>query len=229
MSRVFRHCFHYWVSAISQRSSSCFTLHSANYLRQNSYGTFFFSISGITNPFVISVITGVCGIVGSAAAFPFIKYFGRRPILICGAAAQSISMLTFAIVGVAAPGSKAAAQCLSAFVSLFIFSYGSTWGAVGPVVLGELSSTKLRSKTLALCYVAGWSADLLIICGIPYLISPQFANLGAKVGFIFGGIQVLVFIWSFFYLPGSYIFPVVCSAFYTFIPSALALALTLLC
>ncbi|KAK4934294.1 hypothetical protein LTR10_024394 [Elasticomyces elasticus] len=165
------------------------------------YGTYFFSISGVTNPFVISVITGLCGIVGSAAAFPLIKFFGRRPILITGAAAQGVSMLTFAIVAVAAPGSKAASQCLAAFVSLFIFSYGATWGAVGPVVLGELSSTKLRSKTLALCYIAGWSADLLIICGTPYLISADYANLGAKVGFIFGGISILVFIWCFLCLP----------------------------
>jgi hypothetical protein len=141
-------------------------------------------LSGVTNPFVISVITGICGIAGSAAAFPLIKFFGRRAILITGAAAQGISMLTFAIVGVAAPGSTAAARCLSAFVSLFIFSYGASWGAVGPVVLGELSSTRLRSKTLSLCYIAGWSSDLLIICGIPYLISVDYANLGTKVGFI---------------------------------------------
>jgi MFS transporter, SP family, sugar:H+ symporter len=130
-----------------------------------------------------------------------IKYFGRRPILIGGAAAQGISMLTFAIVGTAAPGSKAAARCLSAFVSLFIFSYGATWGAVGPVVIGELPSTKLRSKVIALCYIAGWSSDLLIICGMPYLLSPDYVNLGAKVGFIFGGISILVFLWTFFFLP----------------------------
>lgn len=111
-------------------------------------------------------------------------------------------MLTFAIVAVADPGSKAAAQCLAAFVSLFIFSYGASWGAVAPVVLGELSSTKLRSKTLSLCYIIGWSSDLLIICGTPYLINASYANLGAKVGFIFGGISILVFIWCFFFLPG---------------------------
>ena len=112
-------------------------------------------------------------------------------------------MLTFAIVAVAAPGSKAAAQCLAAFVSLFIFSYGATWGAVAPVVLGELSSTKLRSKTLSLCYIAGWTSNLLIICGTPYLIGAEFANLGAKVGFIFGGMSILIVMWCFLYIPGT--------------------------
>lgn len=110
-------------------------------------------------------------------------------------------MLIFAIVAVAAPGSVAAGKCLAAFVSLFIYSYGATWGAVSQVLLGELPSSKLRSKTVALATSAGWIIDILIICGMPYLISPAYANLGGKVGFIFGGCQILVLLWAIFFIP----------------------------
>lgn len=158
-------------------------------------------LSGVTNAFLITVITGLCGIAGSVSAFFLIYYFGRRQILIVGAASQGACMFIFAIVAVVAPGSSAASKCLCAFVSLFIFSYGATWGAVSQVLLGELPSSKLRSKTVALATCAGWLCNTLIICSIPYLLSPNFANLGAKVGFIFGSCQVVVLLWSYFFIP----------------------------
>lgn len=143
----------------------------------------------------------MCGIAGSIASFLLIKYCGRRTILIGGTAAQGTCMFTFAIVAVAAPGSEAAAKCLAAFVCLFIFSYGASWGAVSQVLLGELASSKLRSKTVALATSAGWICDILIICGMPYLISAEYVNLGGKVGFIFGGCQILILLWCVFFLP----------------------------
>ena len=69
------------------------------------------------------------------------------------------------------------------------------------VLLGELPSTNLRSKTIAIATCAGWLCDTLIICGIPYLLSPTYANLGAKVEFIFGACQVVVLLWIIFFLP----------------------------
>ncbi|KAG0646297.1 putative glucose transporter rco-3 [Hyphodiscus hymeniophilus] len=177
-------------------SFSCFLL-----ITLYRYGTYFFSITGINNPFVVTVITSVCGMAGSAAAFPLIKYFGRRPILIIGAASSAICMLTFAIVGAVAPNSQAADKCLVAFTSIFIFTYGATWGPVPQVVLGEIPSNRLRSKTIAIATTINWACTLLIICGIPYLLSDSFANLGAKVGFIFGGITVFSFFWALFFLP----------------------------
>lgn len=174
-------------------------LDQANSARR--YGTLFFQLSGVTNPFLITVITGACGIAGSLTAYFLIHWIGRRPILIAGAAIQGSSMLILAIVAVAAPASTAASKCVCAFASIFFFTYGATWGATSQVLLGELPSTKLRSKTVALATCAGWLCDTLIICAIPYLLSPTYANLGAKVGFIFGACQVLVLIWSIFFLP----------------------------
>jgi SP family sugar:H+ symporter-like MFS transporter len=138
---------------------------------------------------------------GSATAFPLIKYFGRRPILIIGAAVCAICMLTFAIVGVAAPNSEAASKCLVAFTSIYIFTYGATWGPVPQVILGEIPSNRLRSKTMAIATAINWSCTLFIVCGIPYLLSADYANLGTKVGFIFGGITVFTFFWTLFFLP----------------------------
>lgn len=42
---------------------------------------------------------------------------------------------------------------------------------------------------------------MLVICGTPYLISTQYANLGTKVGFIFGGLTVPLFLFVVFCVP----------------------------
>ena len=165
------------------------------------YGTYFFTLSGVTDPFTITVISGMCGLAGSLTSFSLIRYVGRRYILIGGTIVQTISMFTFAIVGVAAPGSGPASRCIAAFVCIFIFSYGATWGPLSFVLLGELPSTKLRSKTVALSTSVGWSFNLLILVGMPYLLNPSYVMLGPRVGFIFGATQILSLIFGVFFLP----------------------------
>jgi hypothetical protein len=110
-------------------------------------------------------------------------------------------MFAFAIIGVATPGTHAAAKSLVAFVCIFNFSYGASWGPVAFVLIGELPSTKLRSKTLALATSVGWSFNVLLSVGMPYLLSDAYVMLGTKVGFIFGGTELLAFVFAFFFLP----------------------------
>ena len=116
--------------------------------------------------------------------------------VICG-----LSMLVFAIVGVAAPKSSAAAKCLAGFVCIYIFAYGASLGPVMSVIIGETPSTRLRSRTIAIATSASWTSDVLIVCGMPYLISADYANLGTKVGFIFGALEVLIIIYMILFLP----------------------------
>ena len=165
------------------------------------YGTYFFSISGISDAFTITVITSICGLAGSASAFPLVKYFGRRPLLIVGGIVCSFSMLIFAIVGAAKPNSVAAAKCLVAFTCTYIFTYGATWGPIPQAVIGEIPSNSLRAKTVSIATSVNWLCTTFIICGTPYLLSTEYVMLGAKLGFIFGGCTILGTIWVFLELP----------------------------
>lgn len=170
-------------------------------LIDHRYGTYFFLVTGISNPFTITVITSVCGMAGSVSAFPLVKYFGRRPLLIGGGIICAFSMLIFAIVGVAKPDSVAAARCLVAFTCTYIFTYGATWGPVPQAILGEIPSNRLRSKTVSIATTVNWLCTTFIICGSPYLLSAQYVQLGTKMGFIFGGCTILGTIWVYFALP----------------------------
>ncbi|KAF4629732.1 hypothetical protein G7Y89_g8410 [Cudoniella acicularis] len=167
----------------------------------NSYGTYFFQVSGISNVFVVTVIASVCQLSGLLVMYPTMRFMGRRAILLWGAAAEAVCLFTIAIVDVAAPGSNAAAKCLVAFTCLFGFFFTWSWGAVGWVVASEASSTTLRSKTQSVGTAASWAMTVVISVVVPYLINPTAANLGGKVGFIFGGLTIIAFIWAYFYLP----------------------------
>jgi hypothetical protein len=48
----------------------------------SSYGTYFFSVAGVKKPFLISVILNLTTVVTSLAAFPLVRYLGRRMLLL---------------------------------------------------------------------------------------------------------------------------------------------------
>lgn len=151
--------------------------------------------------FLITVITSLCGLVGSAAAFPLVRWVGRRKLLLWGAVACGLCMLLFAIVGTARPDSTAASTCLVVFVCLYLFTYGATWGPLPMAVASEVASNGLRSKTMSMMNVCAYLTNLFIDCGSPYLINEQYVDIGSKLGFIFGGTMVVGVLWMFFELP----------------------------
>lgn len=170
-------------------------------LSSNRYGTLFFAISGLTNPFIITVISSCCALAGSLCAFPLVKYFGRRILLLNGSVVCTLCMYLFAIVAVVKPGSIVASNFLVAAVCIYTFTYGATWGPVPTTIMTEIPSNGLRSKTMSMTACIAWSVAMLIACGTPYLVSPDYANIGAKLGFVFGSTLLICFIILIFVLP----------------------------
>ncbi|KAM3527413.1 hypothetical protein NHJ13051_002951 [Beauveria bassiana] len=159
------------------------------------YGTLFFALAGIKQPFLTTVITSCCGLAGSIAAFPLVRKVGRRRLLLNGSAICGSCMLLFAIVGTAKPNSIAAANLLITCVCIYLFTYSISWGSLPITVLTEIPSNTLRSKTLSMSTTVNWLSAMLIACGSPYLVNPQYANIGVKLGFIFGGCTILGWLW----------------------------------
>lgn len=73
------------------------------------YGTTFFQQIGMSNAFLISVITNVVNVATTPASFYMIEKFGRRSLLIWGAVIMCLCEFIVAIVGVALPAEAHAA------------------------------------------------------------------------------------------------------------------------
>jgi MFS family permease len=87
------------------------------------YGTTFFAHSGISNPFLVTVATGIVNVFMTLPGMYGIERFGRRRLLLIGAAGMSLCEFIIAIVGVTVSTSNLAGQrVLIAFVCIYIVS-----------------------------------------------------------------------------------------------------------
>ncbi|CZR50888.1 related to monosaccharide transporter [Phialocephala subalpina] len=162
------------------------------------YGTTFFQRAGISNPFVVSIITAAVNVVSTPIALWGIERLGRRKLLIFGAIGMAICEFIVAIVGTALPNSTTAQDVLITFVSLFIFCFASTWGPCAWTVCGEIYPQRTRSQSTALSTASNWFWNFIISFVTPYLVDEDKANLGPKIFFIFGAAAVGCGVWAYF-------------------------------
>ncbi|CZR59819.1 probable monosaccharide transporter [Phialocephala subalpina] len=160
------------------------------------YGTQYFKNSGITNAFIIQMITSAINTASTLPGLYAIDKWGRRPLLFWGAIGMCISQLLVAILGTVFTGQHAdgtvyslndAAQKASiAFVCIYIFFFASTWGPIAWVVTGEIFPLKVRAKALSMTTATNWLLNWAIAYSTPYLVNygPGNANLQSKIFFI---------------------------------------------
>lgn len=101
------------------------------------YGTQFFKNTGITNPFVISMITSAVNVSSTLPGLYAIDKWGRRPLLFWGAVGMCVSQLLVAVLGTTTTGQNpdgtvfsknlAGQRASIAFVCIYIFFFASTW------------------------------------------------------------------------------------------------------
>ncbi|PMD57105.1 putative glucose transporter rco-3 [Hyaloscypha bicolor E] len=160
------------------------------------YGTQYFKNSGITNAFVISMITSSVNTASTLPGLYAIDKWGRRPLLFWGAIGMTVSQLLVAILGTTTTGQTAEGNVFSknlgaqkasiAFVCIYIFFFASTWGPIAWVVTGEIFPLKVRAKALSMTTATNWLLNWAIAYSTPYLVNwgPGNANLQSKIFFI---------------------------------------------
>ncbi|EJU00514.1 general substrate transporter [Dacryopinax primogenitus] len=167
------------------------------------YGNVFFQQSGIQNSFTISMATTAVNVGSTPASWWLIEKFGRRSLLIWGAAGMFVCEFIIAGVGVGLPGSQAATICLIVFICIYISFFAVTWGPAAWVVIGELFPLPIRAKGVALSTASNWFWNCIIAVITPYLVGtqPGDANLGPRVFFIWGSLCFTCFAFAFFLIP----------------------------
>ena len=118
--------------------------------------TFFQELGTISNPFLIGLITTLVNVCSTPISFYTIEKFGRRPLLIYGAAGMVVCQFIVAIVGVTDGQSQAAVRAMIAFICIYIFFFASTWGPGAWVVIGEIFPLPIRSRGVALSTASNW-------------------------------------------------------------------------
>jgi len=168
------------------------------------YGTVFFKNSGISDPFLITIATNIINVFMTLPGMWGVERFGRRRLLLVGAAGMCICEFLVAIVGVTVSTSNIAGQkVLIAFVCIYIAFFASTWGPIAWVITGEIFPLNIRAKAMSLSVASNWLWNFGIGYATPYLVNKQAGSAGleVRVFFIWGSTCAGCFLFTYFCVP----------------------------
>ncbi|KAK7409524.1 hypothetical protein QQX98_008308 [Neonectria punicea] len=166
-----------------------------------NYLTYFLSLSGVDDAFLITVISVVCAMIAAIFAFFLIERVGRRPQLLAGMYGMLVCLLVVSLLGFFSRGEIWNSRCLAAFCIIWAVFFYVSVGATGWTLVGELSSSRLRAKTGSLAAMSNSAFNMGWSIAIPYLVNAEEANLGPRAALIFLGCSVILTIVTFFCMP----------------------------
>ncbi|KUJ16433.1 general substrate transporter [Mollisia scopiformis] len=170
------------------------------------YSSYFFEQAGLSasTSFSMSVGVSVLGLVGVVCSWFLINRTGRRSATLVGMSILTVLLFLIAILDILPAtrgGNTGPVYGQVACIIAFAFIYLSTIGPIGFALFAEISSSRLRSRTVGLGIVVQNLFGVLMNIVVPLLINPDAANLKGKIGFIFGGTALVSVVWVYFRIP----------------------------
>lgn len=166
-----------------------------------SYGVVFFTGIGISNPYLINIGLYLVTLPGIFISQVGIEKFGRRPMMLLSGSLIATVLLVMAGCSLDPSKPHALQQAIVAMVFLFLVVFNLAWGPTTWVIVSEIATGPNRGRIIAMATGSNWLFNWLVSFTFPYLYSPAAADLGSKIGFIYGGLMVLGCAWVFFLLP----------------------------
>ncbi|KAL1993482.1 hypothetical protein VTN49DRAFT_3431 [Thermomyces lanuginosus] len=150
---------------------------------------------------VLSGVLNVTQLVGVTSSIWTMDKFGRRPLLLIGSVAMSISHIIIAVlVGLYDdnwPAHRPQGWTSVAFLFLYMLAFGASWGPVPWAMPSEIFPSSLRAKGVALSTCSNWLNNFIIGLITPPLVQ----NTGFGAYTFFAVFCVLSGIWTYFVVP----------------------------
>src|SRR5690606_38579012 len=125
-----------------------------------------------------STITSVLNIVATIIAIVLVDRVGRRIMLLVGSAGMTVSLGLMALAfsfGEIAPGAETVtlpdpwSTVALIGANAFVMFFGTTWGPLVWVLLGEIFPNRLRASALAVAAAAQWVTNWAVSATFPAL------------------------------------------------------------
>ncbi|KAF4422136.1 MFS transporter SP family general alpha glucoside:H+ symporter [Fusarium acutatum] len=147
-----------------------------------------------------NVIQYCVGAVGVVLSWFLMARFGRRHIYICGMASLFFILIAVGALGFAKK-TEQTGWAIGSLLVVYTFVYDMTIGPIAYTIVAEISSTRLKAKTIVLARNFSNIAGLVTNTLMPRMLGRNSWNWGAKTGLFWAGWCLLIFIWAFFRLP----------------------------
>jgi len=165
--------------------------------------TYFFEQAGLDTSHAFSLSLGQYGLgtVGALISWFLMLKFGRRTLYLWGQIAMVILLLIVGCLAIVPKSNTGAQWGIGATIIVYTFTYEATVGPVCYSLVAEISSTRLRNKTVVLARNAFNITSIIANILTTRMINPGAWNWGAKAGFFWAGSCLLCVVWTYFRLP----------------------------
>ncbi|GAM86433.1 hypothetical protein ANO11243_044470 [Dothideomycetidae sp. 11243] len=167
------------------------------------YSTYFFEQAGLSRSasFSMSLALYGLGAIGTISSWFLMTKFGRRGLYLSGQAIMLVVLLVIGLLGLISKHNTGAQWAIGSLLLVFTFTYDATVGPVCYSLVAELSSNRLRAKTVVLARIFYNITGLITNILTPRMLNPTAWDWGAKTGFFWVGSISLCIVWTYFRLP----------------------------
>ncbi|KAJ5908377.1 hypothetical protein N7495_001059 [Penicillium taxi] len=156
------------------------------------YATTFLKGVGMSNPYLINVIIGIC-ILGGSLFGPFVvEYGGRRFALLSGYGAMSVCMLILSGVSTALSQNEISKVAVVILLCCWAFVFGGTIAPCAGLASVEMHSVSLRTYGQANTTVFYGIFSFAACFWTPYMLDANYGSMGPDVGYFYAGVTAVV-------------------------------------
>lgn len=156
--------------------------------------------SGTDSALLMTIIVGVVNFLFTIIAVRTVDKYGRKPLMIIGAAGMAVAMLSLGFVFFSGATGYLALICMM----LYVASFAMSWGPVAWVLLAEIFPNKIRGRALAVAVAAQWISNYLVSLTFPMMNDNSYLTGLFNHGFaywVYGIMSVLAMLFILKYVP----------------------------
>ncbi|KAF2745475.1 sugar transporter [Sporormia fimetaria CBS 119925] len=165
------------------------------------YFPYFMQQAGMasTRSFDLSMVSLALGMIGTAGSWFLMSKIGRRKIHFYGVC--TLFTLLIIVGSLSFAGNQASLWAIGAMLICFVFVYDFTIGPVTYSLVSEMSSTRLKAKTIVMARALYNISNIVVNVLTNYQLGEASWNWGAKTAYFWAGTCGLLCVWVFFRLP----------------------------
>ncbi len=152
-----------------------------------------------SNSMALSMGNSALGLVGTAGSWILMSYFGRRTIHFTGICSQFAILMIVGSLSFA--DSNASVWAIGGMLLLFTCIYNLSVGPVTYSLVSELSSTRLKNKTIVLARSAYNTSNIFVNVMTNYQLSTAAWNWGPRAAYFWAVTCFFSTVWVYFRLP----------------------------
>jgi SP family general alpha glucoside:H+ symporter-like MFS transporter len=165
------------------------------------YSAYFYQRAGLdaSQSFNMSLGQYSMGIIGTLCSWLLMTRYGRRSLYLRGL--FGLLIILFSVGFASLSNTPETSWAIGSLLLVFTFVYDSTIGPVCYSIVAEIPSTQLRAKTIVIARNVYNIAMIMNGFIVPYMLNQSAWNWKGKTGFFWGGITLLLVVWTYFRLP----------------------------